>query len=162
MLVRTILRARLVQLVLSLPEGDFSFLFVIPCNLTAEWMELLRNREGQEAALAAAKQTGRLQQRDKEAKESKKSSLLVWLRNVFMWPGQFAKTSLIPFYQKGRKASKEQISHMLYGDSPFACNFRVTGVNLLVLCSTWYLFVEVIRHAFLPASWDYSLTVVTL
>jgi hypothetical protein len=59
-------------------------------------------------------------------------------------------------------AGKQQGQLLLNGVKPYACSVRLTAVNLLVLCSTWYMFIDQARLAFLPRGADESLAIVSL
>jgi hypothetical protein len=76
------------------------------------------------------------------------------------WPADFAQSTLIPWYRKQRETTKQDVTSILYGDTPFSCKIRVTGINILVLCSLLFLFLEVANLAFLPASVDHEVAVV--
>lgn len=129
-----------------------------------EWMEPVRSRECQERALHAAKQTARSVSFREAAQDQPRGCAyhLACLRRFFSWPYRFTASVLVPFYQTVRQVAKTHITHMLHGDSPFACTVRLTGINLLVFFGFVYLFIEVIQYAFFPASWDYTVTVVAL
>jgi hypothetical protein len=51
---------------------------------------------------------------------------------------------------------KQQTDACLNGKRPYGISCRFTGVNLLVVCSIWYLLIDSVKLAFLPASTDYS------
>lgn len=57
---------------------------------------------------------------------------------------------------------RKQARQFLYGDSPYVCQVRLTMVNFVVLCSTWFLFSDQIRLAFFSESADYSLAIINL
>lgn len=59
-------------------------------------------------------------------------------------------------------AGKHHGQLFLNGMKPYACSVRLTAVNLLVLCSTWYMFIDQARLAFLPRGADDSLAIVSL
>ena len=73
---------------------------------------------------------------------------------ILLWPANFGRSVLLPWYRKQRADAKEQVSKLLYGDSPFACRVRFTGINFLVFCSIVFLFLENINLAFLSAKHD--------
>jgi hypothetical protein len=75
-------------------------------------------------------------------------------------PVNFVKDPVVPWYQEKRAKAKEQVRHILWGDAPYFCRIRITGVNVLVCCSFIYMFIEVTALAFFPARWDYGVTVV--
>jgi len=53
----------------------------------------------------------------------------------------------------------QQANLFLNGLRPYYCSSRITGVNMLVMCSMWYLFVDQLRLAFFPASTDFAVAV---
>lgn len=60
-----------------------------------------------------------------------------------------------------RKKMKEQASKCLSGRRPYKISFKFTGVNFLVLCSIWYLYIDQVRLAFFPHSADFACAVVS-
>jgi hypothetical protein len=117
-------------------------------------MEPLTSQHGIEAATRAAYQTGRSAVTHEPS--TRESAGFVALLG---WPVKFVQSTLVPMYHNVRAASKEQVKHLLFGEAPFYCRLRVTGINLLVLCSFIYMFIEVVALAFLPASLDYGVAV---
>ena len=68
-------------------------------------------------------------------------------------------------YQLGASAHAATSRHgrlFLNGMKPYACAIRITAVNVLVVCSTWYMFIDQARLAFFPPSSDDALAVVSL
>ena len=114
---------------------------------------------GIEAATRAAHQTGQSAD-DLDRSHVSAGGSLGCLANCLLMPVRFAKNRLVPWYRRARAATKEQVALILYGDSPFYCRFRVTGINLLVICSFIYMFIEVVNLAFLPASSDFTVVVI--
>ena len=131
-------------------------------NGTTEWMEPIKSTEGLEAALDAAKRTGRSPSVIEEPKDDGWDQLLQRCRRVTLWPCRFTTATIIPFYIMLRKLAKEKMRHVIFGDDPYSVPVRLTGVNFLVLCSFTYLLFESVKYAFFPASWDYPVTVVAL
>ena len=127
-------------------------------------MEPLRNAAGIEAARQAAERTGRAmkEQADdvKDADGCGQITLNVALA-FFALPLRFAM-KLIPWYRLTRAHAKIQITHLLYGDSSYACRFRLTGINVLVLCSFIFLFFQNVKLAFFPADWDHAMSIIGL
>lgn len=128
------------------------------------WMEPLRNPAGVDAARRAAEKTGRaMKDQDAEAKDSDgfgQVALNVALV-IFALPLRCAM-KLIPWYRRSRAHAKIQITHLLYGDSSYACRFRLTGINILVVCSFILLFFENVKLAFFPADWDQAMSAIGL
>lgn len=56
--------------------------------------------------------------------------------------------------------ARNQANLFLNGLHPYECSARVTTVNLIVLCSTWYMFIDQMRLAFFPRSADNILAVI--
>jgi hypothetical protein len=65
-----------------------------------------------------------------------------------------------PFHQRLRIATKIILTELLHGKRPFSCKIRVTGINLLVLCSIIFLFLEVVNLAWLSPSYDDEVAIV--
>ena len=64
-------------------------------------------------------------------------------------------------YRAARLGAKVRLARLLYGDDPFSCTPRFSGVNFLVLCSAYYMFIDNLRLASFPAEADRSVMVVT-
>jgi hypothetical protein len=130
--------------------------------LFAGWMEPLNNRMAIEAAALAATKTLRSTQ-DKPIEEEDELGYFLefvdGLVDFLSWPADFAHSTLIPWYRKQRENVKYHMTSVLYGDAPFSCRIRITGINILVFCSLVFLFLEVINLAFLPANVDHEVAV---
>jgi hypothetical protein len=127
------------------------------------WMEPLKDTVGLEAAYRAAKRTFRSQS-DQEVEMLEDSG---YIRDIFgclmdavAWPAYFFRNSILPGYRTMHMIAKIRVSQMLYGDSPFACRIRVTGINVLVFCSVVFLFMEVANLAFVPPHVDSHVLIV--
>ena len=129
------------------------------------WMEPIRNAEAVDAAFVAASRTARALAESAHL-EAEKRGPLKRMSDAFMsimfWPARFVTKGLIPTYQRTRTVFKDVMKHVLYGDEGYACRFHFTGINLLVICSFIYLFIEVIGLAFLPARMDYAISIIGL
>lgn len=126
-------------------------------------MEPLKDPVGIEAAARAASRTIRSTQ-DKPIEEPIETGylqdMLGFLNDIVSWPKHFANSTLYPWYQFQRASFKHAMTRILFGENPFACKIQITGINLLVLCSLVYLFLEVINLAFLGASSDKEVAIV--
>ena len=56
---------------------------------------------------------------------------------------------------------KAQTEAFLNGKRPYGISCRFTGVNFLVICSIWYLYIDQLRLAFMPRSADYPCAVIS-
>jgi hypothetical protein len=56
---------------------------------------------------------------------------------------------------------KAQTEAFLNGKRPYGISCRFTGVNFLVICSIWYLYIDELRLAFMPRSADYPCAVIS-
>jgi hypothetical protein len=143
---------------------DIPYYTVIRADTLAEqradagWMEPLTALDGIEAATRAAHQTGRSDETH-EPYMREAGGFAARLLDFLGWPVKFVQSTIVPMYHTARAVAKEQVKLVLFGDAPFYCRLRVTGINFLVLCSFIYMFIQVIALAFLPASWDYGVTV---
>lgn len=121
------------------------------------WIEPLSDPAGIEAASRAAKLTVRSAQ-EKPEEVVEETGYLQNAKDFFLdivsWPADFSRSTLLPLYRRQRSNAKQKVALLLYGDSPFACRVRVTGINFLVFCSITFLFLELINLAFLPADYD--------
>jgi len=128
------------------------------------WMEPLRDPAGIDAARRAAEKTGRSvkEQADdvKEADGCGQIALNISLA-FFALPLRFAM-KLIPWYRVTRAHAKIQVTHLLYGESSYAFRFRLTGINILVLCSFVFLFFENVKLAFFPVVLVHAMSILGL
>ena len=56
---------------------------------------------------------------------------------------------------------KEQASKFLNGRRPYKISFKFSGVNFLVLCSLWYLYIDQFRLAFFPHTADFACAIIS-
>ena len=61
-----------------------------------------------------------------------------------------------------RRKTQTQLNACLNGNRPYSFTFRFSGVNLLVVCSFWYLFIDQIRLVYAPNSLDDEFAIVSL
>lgn len=126
------------------------------------WMEPLRDPDGIEAARRAAEETGRAMKEKADQVKTAETCGQIALNIalvIFALPLRFAM-KLIPWYRRSRAFAKVQITHLLHGDSAYACRFRLTGINVLVICSFIFLFIENVKLAFIPARWDHEIAII--
>jgi len=125
------------------------------------WMEPIHGEGALEAAFNAALRTERseAQSPGQTAEQAGACNCLV---DAVSWPMNFARKRLVPCYRSSRAATKELLEHMLRGSKGYACRFKLSFVNALVLCSFIYLLIEPFTVAFLPASLDFGAAVTEL
>lgn len=70
----------------------------------------------------------------------------------------FCDLTVLPYYRRLRVAAKVLLTELLHGKAPFSCKVRCTGINLLVLCSTMFLFIQVLQLGWMPADLDDEFT----
>jgi len=63
--------------------------------------------------------------------------------------------------RKIRHKVQVQVDSCLNGNRPYAISIRFTGINFLVICSIWYLFIDQLRLAFMPHTADFGCAVVS-
>lgn len=120
-------------------------------------MEPIKSPIAVEAATRAAQQTTRSElEKETCEKEVKVSNMATMLK----WPVVFANDVVKPRCRSAKKKAKEHVELILYGRSPYSCQLRATGVNLLVCCSATYVFLEALALAFFPPSSDFAVAVV--
>ena len=128
------------------------------------WIEPLNDPIGIEAASRAAKRTVRSTGQEQDVEQEDEVGFLQdkldRLVDIVSWPADFCQSVMLPMYRKKRTDTKQRVTQLLYGDAPFACKLRVTGINILVFCSFVFLFLEVVNLAFLPASFDNEVAIV--
>ena len=120
-------------------------------------MEKVKSPIAVEAAIRAAQQTARSAlEKEPTEKEVKISNLTAKLR----WSVVFANDVVKPLGRAVKEKAKEHVEMILYGRSPYLCQIRATGVNLLVCCSATYLFLEALALAFFSPSSDFAVAAV--
>lgn len=60
-----------------------------------------------------------------------------------------------------RSKLRTQMEKFLNGNRPYGISCRFTGVNALVICGIWYLYIDQVRLVFMPPSADYPCAVVS-
>ena len=63
--------------------------------------------------------------------------------------------------RRGYQKAKQQTDACLNGKRPYSIACQFSGVNILVVCSIWYVVIDPVRLAFLPSSMDYNCAVVS-
>jgi hypothetical protein len=147
-------------------------------------MEPLRTARGEAAALRAATESQGMSSSDRNlsggqnaggsaANQHSDTKFIELLEYVlclpltpFFWLGEwFVNAVGKPIYRLGAKAyanTRRQGQLFLNGMKPYSFSIRITAVNLLVLCSAWYMFIDQARLAFFPPSSDDAVTIVSL
>ena len=174
--MRILVRPLSVRDLLGLPE----FPSLNPCPFFPEFMEPFKTPRGEQAALRAATQSSILSPEEvvrasgpRSSSNKNRSKLcrilhtscmflfmpLLWLLDCFLYlMGEY----VCHFCNRCYQATKRQANLCLNGKKPWMCSVRLTAVNVVVLCSTWYMFSDQVRLAFLPAKSDNALAVVNL
>lgn len=149
-----------------------------------EWMEPLKTARGEAAALRAAteaSQNGSVSDRGVAATGANAGasnargrsgffklaemcaflvlSPLLWMYDSFL---QILGQRILAYGHIALFAAKRQGQLFVNGMKPFSFSMRLTTVNLLVICSTWHMFIDQARLAFLPRSADYAAAIVSL
>jgi hypothetical protein len=127
------------------------------------WMEIIDDPHGIEVAARAARKTLRsTQDKPEELVEATGvlQDFLDLMMDILAWPREFLDKTLIPLYRRLRRGAKIIMTQLLWGESPFSCRVRLTGINILVLCSIAFLFLEVINLAFLSADLDDEMAII--
>jgi hypothetical protein len=120
-------------------------------------MEPIKSQLAIEAATRAAEQTSRTDiYLPAKAKEEK----IFVFQSLLIWPVRVYQKKILPFCQSARARMKKQITLILFGKHPYSCELRATSVNILVLCSSAYLFLDSLSLAFFPPSSDFAVAVI--
>ena len=120
-------------------------------------MEPIKSLIAIEAATRAAEQTSRTHvPLTTKTHEEKRFAF----QSLFMWPVKAFEEYILPFSQIAREKIKEQVRLILLGKHPYACELRATSVNILVMCSATYLFLDSLSLAFFPPSSDFAVAVI--
>lgn len=129
------------------------------------WMEPIKESAGIEAAIHAAHRTTRSAAEDVHhvvRHDGLFQQVVMVLSGCVSWPAHFARTTLRPFYRDFRRGAKEIATSTMHGDKGYAYRVSCTSINVLVLCSFTYLFLEPISLAFLPGDYDYGVAITEL
>jgi hypothetical protein len=133
-----------------------------------EWMEPLRTARGEAAARRAATESMKLSANEQDLAQHRESghsthgslykiaTPFIWLFNRFH---HIVVTRLHRWFQVAKQVSQKNGRLFLNGMAPYSWSAKFTTVNLLVLCSTWYIFIDQVRLAFLPPSADYGIAI---
>ena len=158
----------------------FSLLHTL-CH-TADFMEPLHTEAAEEAAKQAARDFMAGRDREEDRKEdgdedsrngeaSGRSKVLRFIENVcvclllpILWVYDiFVYVIGARLFRWGETilaAVRRQAHLLLYGMSPYTCSARITTINVVVLCSAWYMFIDQARLAFFPTDADWTLAVI--
>ncbi len=60
-----------------------------------------------------------------------------------------------------QRKMKEEAKKFLNGSRPYKLSFKFTGVNFLVVCSIWYLYIDQMRLAFFPHGADQACAIIS-
>jgi len=144
----------------------------------AHFMEPLRTQRGELAALRAATESssaarGAFRDESSNINESSRTlqpagkcatciqSCIFYMLLPFLWVldclNYVWDAFLSDFCRSCARYTKRQAKLFLNGRNPFVCALRFTMVNLVVLCSAWFVFIDQARLAFFPASADLAL-----
>ena len=115
------------------------------------YMEAIGDEDAVEVALRAAQRT---------EKETKPSGRVEHERRCSEWYRHWVEELLVPWYRRKRMSAKTFVKHMMNGDHGYAINLSFTSINLLVLCSFIFLFLDVLTISLLSAEWDSASAVV--
>jgi hypothetical protein len=69
---------------------------------------------------------------------------------------------VVPVRERCAYWLRQQANSFLYGQEPYLCRMRLTLVNFVVLCGTWFIFMDQARLAFLPPSSDQTMAIMNL
>jgi hypothetical protein len=141
-------------------------------------MEPIRSSQGEEAARKAAKEFKSGIEADQQGNEARDGDYtnedsggqkllraienvgvilllpFVWLYDCFVF---VIGARLFRMGQAIFKSTIQQAKLFVNGMKPYECSARITTVNIVVLCSTWYMFIDQARLAFFPADADWTL-----
>eukprot|EP00523_Entomoneis_sp_CCMP467_P008375 CAMPEP_0168730186 /NCGR_PEP_ID=MMETSP0724-20121128/6603_1 /TAXON_ID=265536 /ORGANISM="Amphiprora sp., Strain CCMP467" /LENGTH=1375 /DNA_ID=CAMNT_0008777121 /DNA_START=24 /DNA_END=4148 /DNA_ORIENTATION=- len=140
-----------------------------------DFMEPIRTIRGEQAAFRAAMQSSleggpddsnAMEVREAE-NDQKKNKIFACLENTcfliilpLLWIYDMGYYLVSTFLAPVGRFLKNQARLILTGQSPYACQLRMTVVNFVVLCSIWYMFVDQARLAFFPPESDYPVAVI--
>lgn len=125
-----------------------------------EWMEPINNPIAIEAAKFAAGKNNTHGSRSISSTHNYPKGHLHYLRFIFSALSYFLQQCYNCWITWFRKW-KSQADACLNGNKPYSISLRLTGINFLVLCSIWYLYIDQLRLALFPHSADHSLAIVS-
>lgn len=136
-----------------------------------EWMEPLRSARGEAAARRAATEFMKGSTNEQHLAQIRESGhstrgLLYKIATPFtcLFNGfhHIVVSRLLPWFQVAKQVSQKNGRLFLNGMDPYSWSVTFTMVNLLVICSTWYMFIDQVRLAFFPPSADNGLAISNL
>jgi len=116
----------------------------------AEWMEPITTLSSLNAAKAAARK-----------RHSGSSRVVAAMMRAGGGRGADVAGRLSMRGKRMIQTAKAQTEAFLNGKRPYGISCRFTGVNFLVICSIWYLYIDQLRLAFMPSSADYPCAVIS-
>lgn len=134
-----------------------------------QFMEPIRSMRGELAAKRAATaregQTTKDYLEEDESTEVPESKLVQSLRCCcfilmlpFLWLYDLMFTFwievIVPNWERASTFAKNKAEMVLNGREPYICRLRITMVNLMVICSTWFMFIDQARIAFFSPNAD--------
>lgn len=80
------------------------------------------------------------------------------------WNGmiQYLDKRVLPIWRRVRVTAKSLGTKLVLGASPFSLKIRISGINLLVVCSILFLFLQVFQLGFVSPQFDDELAIVEL
>ncbi|KAL3919242.1 MAG: hypothetical protein SGILL_003851 [Bacillariaceae sp.] len=142
----------------------------------AGYMEPIRTEEGLDAARRAADGANADQELDdrsganRSLPEEKRCMLqcienfcvllllpFIWIYDIFVF---VIGARLFRWGKIIYRSARNQGSLFLNGLPPYEFSMRLTTVNIIVLCSTYYMFIDQMRLAFFPENADYALAII--
>jgi len=111
------------------------------------WMEAIADETALQAALRASKRTTKT----KQVITKEQVNDHTWYTERF-----------VPWVRRTRASSKRLLEDILHGKGDYVVRLRFTGINLLVLCSLVFLFLDTISLAFLASSSDKIVAIIGL
>ncbi len=78
------------------------------------------------------------------------------LQSTDGWNGmiQMIDSKVVPILKQIHRRTKALGTRLVQGARPFSCKVRVTGINLLVVCSTLFLFLQVFQLGWASPKYD--------
>ena len=64
------------------------------------------------------------------------------------------EVKVVPQLERTMTSTKAIATQLVQGGRPFSCKVRITGINVVVVCSILFLFLQVFQLGFLPPEWD--------
>ena len=147
---------------ITIERCDTEIVYTLRSN---KGLHVLKNGLAIRVAIAAARQGSvdpssneRYSRKSFSRQQTLKHMKATWWKNV----KQFMTGSVVPFIGRSIALTKVLFTTLMRGMRPFSCKIRITGINLLVLCSTLFLFLQIVQLGWGSPEMDGNVAIIGL